>query len=77
MPKLADFDWRVDVKTSSDAITRMSVPTCLLQLKVNSIETFVLMINEVLNNFNDSHEKRSFCPQRLGIVRDYIAFTQY
>ncbi|XP_046863670.1 COMM domain-containing protein 9-like [Xenia sp. Carnegie-2017] len=34
LPKLADFDWRVDVKTSSDAITRMSVPTCLLQLKI-------------------------------------------
>ena len=34
LPKLADFDWRVDVKTSSDAITRMSMPTCLLQLKI-------------------------------------------
>ena len=34
LPKLADFDWRVDVKTSSDAITRMSMPTCLVQLKV-------------------------------------------
>ena len=34
LPKLVDFDWRVDVKTSSDAITRMSMPTCLLQLKI-------------------------------------------
>ena len=34
MPKLQEFDWRVDVKTSSDTIARMSAPTCLLQLKV-------------------------------------------
>ncbi|XP_028395768.1 COMM domain-containing protein 9-like [Dendronephthya gigantea] len=34
LPKLVDFDWRVDVKTSSDAIQRMSMPTCLIQLKI-------------------------------------------
>ncbi|CAB3984468.1 Hypothetical predicted protein [Paramuricea clavata] len=34
LPKLVDFDWRVDVKTSSDAVTRMSMPTCLVQLKI-------------------------------------------
>ena len=34
LPKLQEFDWRIDVKTSSDTISRMSAPTCLLQLKV-------------------------------------------
>lgn len=34
LPKLVDFDWRVDVKTSSDAVTRLSMPTCLVQLKI-------------------------------------------
>lgn len=34
LPRLVDMDWRVDIKTSSDSIARMAVPTCLLQLKV-------------------------------------------
>ena len=34
LPKLANFDWRVDVKTASDTVTRMSVPTCILNLQV-------------------------------------------
>lgn len=34
LPHLVDMDWRVDIKTSSDTISRMAVPTCLLQLKV-------------------------------------------
>ncbi|XP_075783616.1 COMM domain-containing protein 9 isoform X4 [Pelodiscus sinensis] len=33
LPRLVDMDWRVDIKTSSDSIGRMAVPTCLLQLK--------------------------------------------
>ncbi|KAK7098654.1 COMM domain-containing protein 9-like [Littorina saxatilis] len=36
LPKLADFDWRVDVKTASDTVARMSVPTCILSLQVES-----------------------------------------
>ena len=35
LPKLIDFDWRVDVKTSSNAISRMSMPTCIMQLQVS------------------------------------------
>lgn len=34
LPKLIDFDWRVDVKTSSSVISRMSMPTCIIQLQV-------------------------------------------
>ncbi|NXP06573.1 COMD9 protein, partial [Thinocorus orbignyianus] len=34
LPRLVDVDWRVDIKTSSDSISRMAVPTCLLQLKI-------------------------------------------
>uniref|UniRef100_A0A8B9IAC6 COMM domain containing 9 n=1 Tax=Anser brachyrhynchus TaxID=132585 RepID=A0A8B9IAC6_9AVES len=34
LPRLVDMDWRVDIKTSSDTINRMAVPTCLLQLKI-------------------------------------------
>ncbi|XP_068115835.1 COMM domain-containing protein 9 [Hyperolius riggenbachi] len=34
LPRLVDLDWRVDIKTSSDSVTRMAVPTCLLQMKI-------------------------------------------
>ncbi|XP_069479455.1 COMM domain-containing protein 9 [Ambystoma mexicanum] len=34
LPRLIDMDWRVDIKTSSDSISRMAVPTCLLQMKI-------------------------------------------
>ncbi|XP_060118242.1 COMM domain-containing protein 9 [Heteronotia binoei] len=34
LPRLIDMDWRVDIKTSSDSVSRMAVPTCLLQLKI-------------------------------------------
>uniref|UniRef100_A0A452US94 COMM domain containing 9 n=1 Tax=Ursus maritimus TaxID=29073 RepID=A0A452US94_URSMA len=34
LPRLVDLDWRVDIKTSSDSISRMAVPTCLLRMKI-------------------------------------------
>ena len=35
LPRLKEFDWRIDVKSASDAVTRLQVPTCLLELKVS------------------------------------------
>lgn len=34
LPRLVDFDWRVDMKAASDSVNRMTQPTCLVQLKV-------------------------------------------
>lgn len=34
LPHLVDLDWRVDIKTSSDNISRKVVPACLLQMKI-------------------------------------------
>ncbi|XP_027254750.1 COMM domain-containing protein 9 isoform X2 [Cricetulus griseus] len=34
LPYLVDLDWRVDIKTSSDSISRMAVSSCLLQMKI-------------------------------------------
>ncbi|XP_061578564.1 COMM domain-containing protein 9 [Cololabis saira] len=34
LPQLKDLDWRVDLVTGSDSVSRMSVPTCLVQLKM-------------------------------------------
>uniref|UniRef100_A0ACB8FMS5 COMM domain-containing protein 9 n=1 Tax=Sphaerodactylus townsendi TaxID=933632 RepID=A0ACB8FMS5_9SAUR len=42
LPRLVDMDWRVDIKTSSDSVNRMAVPTCLLQLKVLFVDLVVV-----------------------------------
>ncbi|KAK7891655.1 hypothetical protein WMY93_023618 [Mugilogobius chulae] len=34
LPQLKEMDWRVDLVTSSESVSRMAVPTCLLQLKM-------------------------------------------
>ena len=36
LPRLKEFDWRIDIKSGSDAVTRLQVPTCLLELKVSN-----------------------------------------
>ncbi|XP_042372438.1 COMM domain-containing protein 9, partial [Plectropomus leopardus] len=34
LPQLKELDWRVDMVTGSESLSRMSVPTCLVQLKM-------------------------------------------
>lgn len=34
LPQLKEMDWRVDLITSSESVSRMAVPTCLVQLKM-------------------------------------------
>lgn len=34
LPQLVDMDWRVDMKTASDSVSRMAVPTCLVHMKI-------------------------------------------
>jgi len=35
LPRLADFNWRVDVKSASNKLNRMAEPTCFVQIKVD------------------------------------------
>mmetsp|Transcript_3114 Transcript_3114/g.7487 ORF Transcript_3114/g.7487 Transcript_3114/m.7487 type:complete len:196 (+) Transcript_3114:294-881(+) len=39
LPALKDFDWRIDIKTASDKVSRMSAPTALIQMKVEEVPT--------------------------------------
>lgn len=34
LPRLVDLEWKVDMKTASDSVSRMAVPTCILYMKV-------------------------------------------
>ena len=43
LPHLVDFDWRVDLKTSSDTAARMAYPTCIVQMKVSLLLLLVVV----------------------------------
>ncbi|XP_063145681.1 COMM domain-containing protein 9 [Candoia aspera] len=74
LPRLVDMDWRVDIKTSSDNVSKMAVPTCLLQLKIqedaglcgNDFETSALTVElnkQTLDTMLDG----------LGRIRDQLS----
>ncbi|KAG8438317.1 hypothetical protein GDO86_008845 [Hymenochirus boettgeri] len=74
LPRLVDLDWRVDIKTASDSVSRMAIPTCLLQMKVQedaemcgpeqSISTLTIELNkETLDTMLDG----------LGRIRDQLS----
>uniref|UniRef100_A0A6B2F1J1 COMM domain-containing protein n=1 Tax=Bothriechis nigroviridis TaxID=88079 RepID=A0A6B2F1J1_BOTNI len=74
LPRLVDMDWRVDIKTSSDNISKMAIPTCLLQLKIqedaglcgNNFATSALTVElnkQTLNTMLDG----------LGRIRDQLS----
>lgn len=35
LPRLKDFDWRIDIKTASESCPQLSLPTCLIQMRVS------------------------------------------
>ncbi|XP_068673677.1 COMM domain-containing protein 9-like [Montipora foliosa] len=74
LPKLIDFDWRVDVKTSSNAISRMSMPTCIMQLQVqeNAAEQNAMPAVRRLN-VELTKEKLDTMLDGLGKIRDQLS----
>lgn len=74
LPKLVDFDWRVDTKTSSDCVARMSVPTCILNLQ---IEPRAMQVTETPQaetvNVELSKETLDTMLDGLGKIRDQLA----
>lgn len=74
LPKLVDFDWRVDVKTSSNAISRMSMPTCIMQLQVqeNAAEKNAMPAVRRLN-VELTKEKLDTMLDGLGKIRDQLS----
>ncbi|KXJ18130.1 COMM domain-containing protein 9 [Exaiptasia diaphana] len=74
LPHLLDFDWRVDVKTSSDAITRMSIPTCIMQLKVEeNAKCKEAMPTLHCVNVELTKEKLDTVLDGLGKIRDQLS----
>ncbi|XP_059177644.1 COMM domain-containing protein 9-like [Physella acuta] len=74
LPKLLDFDWRVDIKTSSDAVARMSVPTCILNFQIQENKTDVKETAQTENiNVELSKETLDTMLDGLGKIRDQLA----
>ncbi|XP_076471277.1 COMM domain-containing protein 9-like isoform X2 [Babylonia areolata] len=72
LPKLADFDWRVDVKTASDTVARMSVPTCVLSLQVESGEEDDQTRGQQTVNVELSKETLDTMLDGLSKIRDQL-----
>ncbi|CAC5388335.1 COMMD9 [Mytilus coruscus] len=74
LPRLVDFDWRVDVKTASDAISRMSVPTCILQMQVQENSDKVGQTADISNvNVELSKETLDTMLDGLSKIRDQLS----
>ncbi|NXE45186.1 COMD9 protein, partial [Casuarius casuarius] len=73
LPRLVDMDWRVDIKTSSDSISRMAVPTCLLQLKIQ--EDAALCGNNPVSALTVELSKETLDTmlEGLGRIRDQLS----
>ncbi|KAH9504973.1 COMM domain-containing protein 9, partial [Bulinus truncatus] len=74
LPKLLDFDWRVDLKTSSDSVARMSVPTCILNLEIQEQPGSIHQTAGTENvNVELSKETLDTMLDGLGKIRDQLA----
>ncbi|XP_003385410.1 PREDICTED: COMM domain-containing protein 9-like [Amphimedon queenslandica] len=74
LPRLVDFDWRVNIKSASDSVSRMAAPTCLLQMKVqpSPVNSSELPNLESINvEFNK--EKLDTMLDGLGKIRDQLS----
>ncbi|KAL4225753.1 COMM domain-containing protein 9 [Mactra antiquata] len=74
LPRMVDFDWRVDIKTSSDAIARMSVPTCILQMTVQDNPARVDTVPDMSSiNVELSKETLDTMLDGLSKIRDQLS----
>ncbi|GFR15084.1 COMM domain-containing protein 9 [Trichonephila clavata] len=74
VPKLTEFDWRVDLKMASSKIARMSEPTCILNLKIHN-PSFPENHEDRFQTLNVelSKEKLDTMLNGLGRIRDQLS----
>ncbi|XP_068169501.1 COMM domain-containing protein 9 [Antennarius striatus] len=70
-PQLKELDWRVEMITSSDSVSRMSVPTCLVQLKVEDPSKGSETVSTVTVEL--SRESLDTILDGLGRIRDQLS----
>ncbi|XP_063052856.1 COMM domain-containing protein 9 [Engraulis encrasicolus] len=73
LPRLVEMDWRVDLKTASDSVSRMAVPTCLVQMKVEDYAGAVGEESVSPVTMELSKETLDTMLDGLGRIRDQLA----
>uniref|UniRef100_A0A8C1TTE3 COMM domain containing 9 n=1 Tax=Cyprinus carpio TaxID=7962 RepID=A0A8C1TTE3_CYPCA len=73
LPKLVDLEWRVDMKTASDSLSRMAVPTCLLQMKLQDTPCISGGPSESSVTMELSKETLDTMIDGLGRIRDQLS----
>ncbi|XP_034540711.1 COMM domain-containing protein 9 [Notolabrus celidotus] len=71
LPQLKELDWRVDMVTGSDSVSRMSVPTCLVQLKIEDPSAGADSLSAVTVEL--SRESLDTILDGLGRIRDQLS----
>ncbi|XP_060763990.1 COMM domain-containing protein 9 [Neoarius graeffei] len=73
LPRLVDLEWRVDMKTASDSVSRMAVPTCILHMKIQDGGSMSSSINESSVTVELSKETLDTMLDGLGRIRDQLS----
>ncbi|XP_060892183.1 COMM domain-containing protein 9 [Labrus mixtus] len=71
LPQLKDLDWRVDMVTASDSVSRMAVPTCLVQLEIDDPSAGGDSVSAVTVEL--SRESLDTILDGLGRIRDQLS----
>ncbi|XP_041651762.1 COMM domain-containing protein 9 [Cheilinus undulatus] len=71
LPQLKELDWRVDMVTASDSVSRMAVPTCLVQLKIEDPSAGGDSVSAVTVEL--SRESLDTILDGLGRIRDQLS----
>ena len=77
LPRLQEIDWRLDLKSASDSMHRMNVPSVLVQLKVKDTPTKVNEEPQTQNVvFEMSKEALETMLEGLSQIRDQLSGLQ-
>ncbi len=72
-PTLVDFDWCVDIKTSSSMLSRMQVPTVMVNLKIQSPPKKLGVMSGTRDiHFELSKQALNTMLDGLGKIRDQL-----
>jgi len=73
LPRFVDVDWRVDMKTASQQLSKMAVPTMFVDLQIEDQPSRVGMVPDVKHvNFELSKEALQTMLDGLGKIRDQL-----
>lgn len=74
LPRLVDFDWRLDFKSSSDGLSVMAKPSAMLNFKIREQPSQELEMPKMKNvDFEMDRETLDVVVDGLGMIRDQLS----